>query len=129
MANLYKVSMFVLDVNEEYDNIEELIEDAFQRTEASAHFVEAEMSQFPWHDDIILNYFTATKKDFEDFMDIAKLRKKQMMETVENKRGEIKSSLKDFMKNLGLPTSDEDMIEFLTQVNNDAKFYLGEKGD
>lgn len=127
MAKLHKVSMFVLDVNEQYENAEELIQYAFDRTDASPHCIEVQSARFPWYDDIILNKSSAKKEDFEDFMDATERRRKQMTQAAEDNHNFIKNSIIHTMKELGLPTSDEDVIELLKQVGNETEYRMGEQ--
>lgn len=124
MARLHKVSMFVLDVNEYYESVSELIEHVFDRTEASAHFVESKTAEFPWYDDIILNSESSTKKDYEDFMDETARREKEIRSMVDGKFEELKKSIKRMLSSTGLPDTDKDVIEFLKRMGAETEFRM-----
>lgn len=126
MAKLHKVSMFVLDTNGEYDNIQELIEYAFDRTEASPHFVEAQTVEFPWYDDIILNMGYSTKQDYEDFMNESTRRYKEIKRTIESKYDFLKEAIKEILKSSGMQPSDENIVEFMLQMEHETEWRMGE---
>ena len=116
MAKLHKISMFVLDVEEIYENIDEFIEEVIDQTCASVHFIESDTAQFPWYDNIILNDQKATKNDYEDFMNETRRCRLQTAKAVVGNSEKIKKAVQGIMENLGLQTSAGDMIEFLKQT-------------
>lgn len=126
MARLHKVSMFILDVNEDYESVSDLIEYAFNRTEASAHFIEAKTAEFPWYDDIILNSGNSTKQDYEDFMDEAARREKEIRTMVDGKFEELKKSIKDILSSAGISDTDKNVLEFMKQMGAETEFRIEE---
>lgn len=126
MARLHKVSMFVLDVNEDYESISDLIEYAFGRTEASAHFIEAKTAEFPWYDDIILNSGSSVKQDYEDFMDETARREKEIRTMVDGKFDELKKSIKDILSSAGISDTDKNVLEFMKQMRVETECRIEE---
>lgn len=126
MARLYKINMFVLDVNGEYEDIHELIEYAFDRTEASAHFIEAQTVEFPWHDNIILNRSSSTKQDYEDFMDETKRRNKIVKNVINLRYDALKESVKKILESTGIDPTDENIVEFMEQMKYETEWKIGE---
>jgi len=56
MSKLYKVEMYVLDVNDMYNDLDEIIEDAERRSEFNLKPFNAQSVEFEWDDDIDLNH-------------------------------------------------------------------------
>lgn len=56
MSKLYKVEMYVLDINDMYHNLDEIIDDAERRVEANFTPFNVQEVEFEWDDDIDLNY-------------------------------------------------------------------------
>ena len=126
MARLHKISMFVLDVNEDYDDIQKLVEYAFDRTEASAHFVETQTVEFPWYDEIVLNMNTATKQDYEDFMDESGRRYKMIENAINLEYDVLLESVKKILESSKIEPTDKNIIEFMKQMKHEAEWRLDE---
>lgn len=126
MARLHKISMFVLDVNEEYETVNDLIDYAFSRTDANAEHIEAQTVQFPWYDDIILNSGDSTKQDYEDFMDNSKRRHKQVESVLSEKYDLMKKSVEKILDSAGIPVNDENIVEFMIQMESEVAYKMGE---
>jgi len=124
MARLHKVSMFVLDVNECYESVSDLIEHAFDRTEASAHFIESKTAEFPWYDDIILNSGNSTKQDYEDFMDETTRREKEIRTMLDSKFDELKKSIKGILSSAGITDTDKNVLEFMKQMRVETEYRI-----
>ena len=56
MAKLYKIEMYVLDVNEDYDKLDSIISRAECRTGVNFNCFNTQETQFEWNDDIDLNH-------------------------------------------------------------------------
>lgn len=126
MARLHKISLFLLDTNEDYEDIEELVKDAFDRTETSAHFVEAQTVEFPWYDEIILNMGDSTKQDYEDFMDESRRRRKIVENTLNKKYDFLKESVKKILESSGIDPADNNIVEFMRQMGDETERRMGE---
>lgn len=67
MAKVFKVSMYVTDYNDFYQDGEHL-ENDLELYDGSINCVEIEESEeFEWKDEIKINYLDATKEDFEAY--------------------------------------------------------------
>lgn len=68
MSKVHKVGLFILDVNEEFRDIEEIIEYLTSSKYApSIHLIESETKEFEWDDDVIINKCSCTDEEYEEF--------------------------------------------------------------
>lgn len=70
MAKLYKATIYILDVNECYNGIEEILNDA-ERGADDANFkiFDYQETEIEWDDDININCCNATKKDYDGYFE------------------------------------------------------------
>lgn len=57
MAKLYKIEMYILDINEQYDNVEDIIIDCENNIDVYFNCFNVEEKNIDWHDDIDINYY------------------------------------------------------------------------
>lgn len=63
MSKLYKVEMYILDLNDMYDNMDEVIESTERKSCADFIPFNIQEVEFEWDDDIDLNH----KNDIDTF--------------------------------------------------------------
>lgn len=71
MSKLYKLTLYLIDVMEEYDgNISDILEDTIGRSRAclSYHVCDIESKEFEWDDGHPLNKSDAEKSDYEKML-------------------------------------------------------------
>jgi hypothetical protein len=65
MAKLHKIEMFILDINENYGSLANVIADTNDRLESvSLHPFNVQTVDLNWHDEHRLNFLDATYEDF-----------------------------------------------------------------
>lgn len=67
MSKIYKVQMYLLDVNEVYDNIDEALSDCENRSEMKFAPFDIECKKVEWDDDIDINALDATKEMWDKY--------------------------------------------------------------
>lgn len=69
MAKLYKVEMYVLDVNEQYQDLDEIIDMAEMKLDAHFNPFNIQMTEIEWEDDIDINHFGCTVDTYRKYFD------------------------------------------------------------
>lgn len=69
MAKLYKVEMYVLDINEDYHSFDDMMNDVENSIEASFTPFNVQESDIEWDDDIDLNKVDAPLKVYRDYFE------------------------------------------------------------
>jgi len=70
MAKLYKVEMYVYDVNDEFYNMKEIIGDIEMRLDSIyIHAFHVEEREFEWEDDLAINMYMAKEEDFKAYFE------------------------------------------------------------
>ena len=64
MAKLHKVEMYVLDVNDDYDTLEQITSDINDRMDVELIPFNVQSVNFDWHDNHILNFGDARQSDY-----------------------------------------------------------------
>lgn len=72
MAKIYKVSVFITDYNDDYQNVDHFQSELQERLEETLwagvdHLEVQESDEFEWDDDLEVNKTTATKEAFEEY--------------------------------------------------------------
>lgn len=68
MAKIHKITMYVVDTDDSYGDVDDLIDDMMYRTDALlAAPPEAEAKDFDWDDDLIINQSSCTREQCEKF--------------------------------------------------------------
>ena len=67
MAKLYKTETYILDINDSYNDLHNIIDDADIGTEASFQPFNIQEVEFEWKDDIDLNYTNATIDTYRNY--------------------------------------------------------------
>lgn len=70
MSKLHKVEMFILDVDDGFKDVDDIVE-YLRCLKYSPHIrvIESETKEFEWDDDVIVNRSSCTNKEYEDFFD------------------------------------------------------------
>ncbi len=70
MAKIHKVEMYLLDINEDFDTLDEaLIYMTNRKYAPSAHIISSESKKFEWDDDVIINYCKCTNEQYNQFFE------------------------------------------------------------
>jgi len=68
MAKIHKITMYVVDSDDRYDDVDDLIDDMMYRTDAMlAAPPETETKEFEWDDDLIINDSSCAREQCEQF--------------------------------------------------------------
>lgn len=65
MAKLYKVEMYLLDINDNYDSLEDIVETIKNTTELMPDYFRSDKVIFYWDDNLPINFDDCTKEDYE----------------------------------------------------------------
>jgi hypothetical protein len=70
MAKIHKVEMYLLDINEDFDTLDEaLIYMTNCKYAPSVHIISSESKNFEWDDDVIINYYKCTNEQYNQFFE------------------------------------------------------------
>lgn len=64
MAKLHKVEMYVLDVHDDYESLEQITSDINNRMDVDLIPFNVQSVNFDWHDDHVLNFTNAKESDY-----------------------------------------------------------------
>lgn len=67
MAKLYKIEMYILDVNEKFDCLEEIIERAENSTDIHFNPFNVKVTYFEFEDNIPINFSDANVEDYREY--------------------------------------------------------------
>lgn len=66
-ANIHKLGLYIVDVNGNYGNIEEIIKVIEDHTGCECKVAHHEGKTFEWDDDLPINYSDAKLEDYEEY--------------------------------------------------------------
>lgn len=67
MAQIYKMTMYIVDINEYYSSLESILTNTFESSEADAYPYDIQERELEWGDDLKINHIDATKEDYEEY--------------------------------------------------------------
>jgi len=67
MASLYKIEMYLIDHNNKYSSLENIVEDIRNTTDLGVDCFNAEQVNISWHDDIDINFFNCPVDNFRKY--------------------------------------------------------------
>lgn len=67
MSKLYKMEMYILDVNEQYSDLDEIICSAENSTDINLNCFNSKVSEFEWHDELTINKCNCTVEDYRKY--------------------------------------------------------------
>ena len=68
MAKIHKVEMYLLDVNEDFYSVDDIMEYITNTKYApSIHIVSSESKEFEWDDDVIINRYDCSTEQYNNF--------------------------------------------------------------
>ena len=69
MAKLYKVEMYILDVNEDYSNLEDAVSDMGLTSDLNLNCFNVKEVDIEWHDNIDLNFYNCSVENFRKYFE------------------------------------------------------------
>ena len=70
MAKIHKVEMYLVDINEDFDTLDDALVYMTNRKYAPLlHLVTSESKEFEWDDDVIINYCNCTNEQYNQFFE------------------------------------------------------------
>lgn len=70
MAKIHKVELYLLDVNEDFNNVDEVIEYMTNMKYApNIYVVSSKSKEFEWDDDVIINRYDCSTEQYNDFFE------------------------------------------------------------
>lgn len=70
MAKIHKVELYLLDVNEDFDNVNDAIEYmANMKYSPSIRVVSSKSKEFEWDDDVIINRCSCSTEQYNNFFE------------------------------------------------------------
>ena len=73
MAHIHKVELYFVDVNENFETLDDLVSYIEnQKYAASVCIVKSESKSFEWDDDVVVNKCSATSEDYNSFFESVK---------------------------------------------------------
>jgi len=67
MATLHKVELYIIDYNDNYKNLEDIINDIDNSIDCSINHFNAQEVKIDWHDEIDLNYTNCPVENFRNY--------------------------------------------------------------
>ena len=64
MAKLHRVEMYVLDINDDYESLEQIASDVNDRMDVSLVPFNVQSVNFDWHDNHVLNFLDVKQSDY-----------------------------------------------------------------
>lgn len=69
MAKLYKLELYIIDYNNNYENLEEIIQDIDNSIDCSINHFNAQEVKIDWNDEIDLNYSDCPVDNFRNYFE------------------------------------------------------------
>ena len=70
MAKIHKVALYLLDVNEDFDNVDDIVEYmANMKCAPSIHVIRSDSKEFEWDDDVIINRRNCSTEQYNSFFE------------------------------------------------------------
>lgn len=70
MAKIHKVELYLLDVNEDFNNVDDVIEYMSNTKYApGVHVISSESKEFEWDDDVIINRCNCSTEQYNNFFE------------------------------------------------------------
>jgi len=69
MAKLYKLELYIIDYNNNYENLEEIIQDIDNSIDCSINHFNAQEVKIDWNDEIDLNYRDCPVDNFRNYFE------------------------------------------------------------
>jgi hypothetical protein len=69
MSKLYKVEMYILDINNVYQSLDNIINDITNATEINFECFNVEKVEFDWDDDLAINYSDCSIEDYRKYFE------------------------------------------------------------
>jgi len=69
MAKLHKLELYIIDYNDNYKNLEEIIQDIDNSIDCSINHFNAQEVKINWHDEIDLNYSNCPVDNFRNYFE------------------------------------------------------------
>lgn len=70
MAKIHKVEMYLLDIHEDFETIDDaLVYMTAGKSAPSFHIISSESKNFKWEDDVIINYYKCTNEQYNQFFE------------------------------------------------------------
>ena len=70
MAKLHKVELYIIDVNDKYSNLNEIMCDIENSTDCSLVPFNAQEVEIDWHDEIDLNYSNCPIENYRNYFEV-----------------------------------------------------------
>ena len=67
MAKLYKMEMYILDINEDHSDLEEIICSIESSVDVNFITFNEKQVDVEWDDNLKINMYDATEKDFKEY--------------------------------------------------------------
>lgn len=70
MAKIHKVELYLLDVNEDFDSLDDALVYMTNRKYApDVHVINSESKEFEWDDDVIINGYDCSTEQYNNFFE------------------------------------------------------------
>ena len=70
MAKVHKVELYLLDVNEYFNNVDYLLDYMTNGKYApSVHVINSESKEFEWDDDVVINRYDCSTEQYDKFFE------------------------------------------------------------
>jgi hypothetical protein len=67
MAKIHKLTLFIVDANDVYDDIEYIISDSQLSTDLSFTPYDSKSVSFEWEDELEINYSDCAREEYEKY--------------------------------------------------------------
>ena len=70
MAKIHKVELYLLDINEDFDDVDDImVYMTYAKSAPSIHVVRSESKEFEWDDDVVINKWRCSTEQYNKFFE------------------------------------------------------------